>query len=183
MPESMAEASAAISEILESSDPARAYHEILEERRERALLFDGDSKVRIRGGQSYSAIGCIFSLFAFLIAAVFWCISRLIAAIGWIFYGCARLLIWTLSRVGLLARRSVSFAANTGREKVIPWIGARDWKSMAIGCRVQIISAARRVDNLLAWASGNDRLLHLILRFATAAGATIGIGAVLFSIF
>jgi hypothetical protein len=62
---------------------------------------------------------------------------------------------------------------QAGREKVIPWIGARDWRSMAAGCRTQAVAAVRQVDGLLSHASGDDRFLLLILRFATAAGAAI----------
>ncbi len=50
---------------------------------------------------------------------------------------------------------------------------------MANGCRTQIVSAAKRVDWVLAGASGDDRTLHQILRFATASAGAIALMAVL----
>ena len=110
-------------------------------------------------------------MFSNLAAAVSWPLSRFIALVGWTFSSLAALLIWILSRVGMLAARSAVVTAQAGREKVIPWIGAKDWRSMAAGCRAQAVAALHQVDGLLSHASGNDRFLLFILRFATAAGA------------
>ncbi len=55
--------------------------------------------------------------------------------------GLAALLIWVVSRIGMLAARSAAVTAKTRRERVIPWIGARDRHSMVAGCRAHEAAA------------------------------------------
>jgi hypothetical protein len=189
VPESMAEASAAIDEMLDSGDSAAAYREILAERQERQALFGGKSSGddqpfflpddppryarQRRPSLIVTLVAAPFIAFAYSAAAIFWLLSRVIAGAGWITLRVAGLIVWILSRFGLLAGRSVVMAAQAGRDQVIPWIGAQDWRSMATGCRAQLAAVARRVDGLLASASGDDRALFYILRFATAAAFAI----------
>lgn len=47
------------------------------------------------------------------------------------------------------------------------------------GARLRAVAALRQVDGRLSHASGDDRFLLLILRFATAAGAAIAGAAVM----
>lgn len=184
-PLSMAEASAAIAEMLLTADTAAAYRQILAERHERETLFDKfENHVGYRARHRSSKIVWLLAApvvaIGNLAAALFWLTSRLIAFAGWTCSSLAAAFIWVLSSVGLLARRSAMMTAQVGREKVIPWIGAQDWRSMAAGCRAQVVASVHQVDGLLLHASGNDRFLLLILRFATAAGAAIaGVGIVL----
>jgi hypothetical protein len=175
----MAEASAAIDEMLRSNDTAAAYREILVERRERESLFAGfESELVYLAGRGRSVIVQIltspFVVIGNLAAVLFWLLSRLIASMGWIFSTLAIAIVWVLSHIGLLAGKTVSATVQNGREKVIPWIGAQDWRNMATGCRVQVLAAIRQVDALLSRAAAGDRYLLQILRFATAAGAAIG---------
>lgn len=188
-PHSMAEGSIAIAEMLKSGDSAAVQKAILAERAARqAPATPAKHKPHAEpeeGVQSDEATSNEASadlpnlLIGVLAAAVFWIVSRFIAVLAWVFSSLAILLIWAPSQTGLLAARSSAVKVETGRQKVIPWIGARDWRNMAAGCRVQAIAATRQVDALLVQASRNDRWLLLILRFATAAAAAIVVVALL----
>src|SRR5690242_13364123 len=92
-PESMAEASAAIDEMLDSGDTERAWREILAERPERATLFEGtgDSSPKRRRGTPIVALP--FIIIGSVFAAFFWLLSHLIGAVGWILHRLASLLL------------------------------------------------------------------------------------------
>ncbi len=98
---------------------------------------------------------------------------------GWTVSSLAALLIWILSRVGKLAARSAAVTAQAGRDKVIPWIGAKHWRGMAAGCLAQALAAVLQADGLLSHVSGDDPFPLFILRFATAAGAAIAAASVM----
>ncbi len=139
-PLSMAEASAALDEMLSSGDSSEAHRQILAERRERSVLFsDGQGA----GGSRHLArtpnyllaplymvadlAGATLWTFNGLAAGTFWMLSRIIGAVGWIVLRTVGSIVWILSRLGILAGRSATIAVQAGRDKVIPWIGARDW--------------------------------------------------------
>jgi hypothetical protein len=96
-PDSMAEASAAIDEMLASGSSAAAHREILKERQEREGLFGPDdsddpadfvnshpSTSRRKNEPSFFVLILLapVMLFAHFAAAVFWSISRIIAFVG-----------------------------------------------------------------------------------------------------
>jgi|GEM_PF-6597940 len=185
----MREASIAIAEMLKSGDAGAAHNAILAERTARQQAAAAQQKARRQADREGTPtlveaapvettpgeqiVGVPEFVMGGLAAVACWIISRFIALLAWLFSTLAILLIWLPSQAGLLAARSAAVKVETGRQKVIPWIGASDWRLMATGCRMQAIAATRQVDALLVQASRGDRWLLLALRFATASAAGI----------
>lgn len=184
VPLSLPEASVAIAAMLKTGDSAAAQQAILAERTARQQAATAQEKARRQAEREGSAqpVGAALNegssdgldlVIGGLASAACWIVSRFIALMAWGFSSLAVLLIWLPSQTGLLAALKGAVVVDAGRQKVIPWIGAQDWRSMATGCRVQAIAATRQVDALLVQASRQDRMLLFILRFATAATAAI----------